>query len=126
MRSLILLYNLDLHRVAFQLLMVSIYPTFIQPLFNTVEPLAEGELRTMIEALANRIHFPLTKLFVIDGSKRSGHSNAYFYGFFKNKRIVLFDTLLEHSDNDEICAVLGKRWSFDLKLIKQRRKSSTH
>ncbi|KAF8950141.1 hypothetical protein BGZ52_003537 [Haplosporangium bisporale] len=96
-----------LFMVAFQLLMVSIYPTFIQPLFNTVEPLAEGELRTMIEALANRIHFPLTKLFVIDGSKRSGHSNAYFYGFFKNKRIVLFDTLLEHSNNDEICAVLA-------------------
>jgi len=61
----------------------------------------------MIEALASRIHFPLTKLFVIDGSKRSGHSNAYFYGFFKNKRIVLYDTLLEHSNNDETCAVLG-------------------
>ncbi|KAG0363146.1 hypothetical protein BG005_002660 [Podila minutissima] len=96
-----------LFMVAFQLVMVSIYPTFIQPLFNTVEPLAEGELRTMIEALASRLHFPLTKLYVIDGSKRSGHSNAYFYGFFKNKRIVLFDTLMEHSDNDEICAVLA-------------------
>ncbi|KAF9177960.1 hypothetical protein BGZ51_007587 [Haplosporangium sp. Z 767] len=93
--------------VAFQLIMVSIYPTFIQPLFNKFEPLPQGELRTMIEALASRIHFPLTKLFVIDGSKRSGHSNAYFYGFFKNKRIVLFDTLLEHSNNDEICAVLA-------------------
>ncbi|KAF9937311.1 hypothetical protein BGZ75_000361 [Mortierella antarctica] len=93
--------------VAFQLIMVSIYPTFIQPLFNKFESLPEGELRTMIEALASRIHFPLTKLFVIDGSKRSGHSNAYFYGFFKNKRIVLFDTLLEHSNNEEICAVLA-------------------
>ncbi|KAF9425358.1 hypothetical protein BGZ94_007594 [Podila epigama] len=96
-----------LFMVVFQLIMVSIYPTFIQPLFNTVTPLPDGELRTMIEALASRIQFPLTKLFVIDGSKRSGHSNAYFYGFFKNKRIVLFDTLLEHSDNDEICAVLA-------------------
>ncbi|KAF9972905.1 CAAX prenyl protease 1 [Actinomortierella ambigua] len=93
--------------VAFQLIMISIYPTFIQPLFNKVEPLPDGELRTMIEALASRISFPLTKLFVIDGSKRSGHSNAYFYGFFKNKRIVLYDTLLEHSDNEEICAVLA-------------------
>lgn len=100
-----------LHRVTFQLIMVSVYPTFIQPLFNKFEPLPEGELRTSIEALASRIAFPLTKLFVIDGSKRSGHSNAYFYGFFKNKRIVLFDTLLEHSDNDEICAVLGKERS---------------
>lgn len=94
-------------RVVFQLIMVSIFPTFIQPLFNKFDPLPEGELRTMIEALASRISFPLTKLFVIDGSKRSGHSNAYFYGFFKNKRIVLYDTLLEHSDNDEVCATLG-------------------
>ncbi|KAG0222372.1 CAAX prenyl protease 1 [Actinomortierella wolfii] len=93
--------------VAFQLIMISIYPTVIQPLFNKVEPLPDGELRTMIEALASRISFPLTKLFVIDGSKRSGHSNAYFYGFFKNKRIVLYDTLLEHSNNEEICAVLA-------------------
>lgn len=92
--------------------MVSIFPTFIQPLFNKFEPLPDGELRTMIEALASRIHFPLTKLFVIDGSKRSGHSNAYFYGFFKNKRIVLYDTLLEHSDNDETCAVLGIHIAF--------------
>ncbi|KAF9429218.1 hypothetical protein BGZ76_001642 [Entomortierella beljakovae] len=96
-----------LFMLSFQLIMVSIYPTFIQPLFNKFEPLPEGNLRNMIEALASRIQFPLTKLFVIDGSKRSGHSNAYFYGFFKNKRIVLFDTLLEHSDNDEICAVLA-------------------
>ncbi|KAF9582564.1 hypothetical protein BGW38_000053 [Lunasporangiospora selenospora] len=93
--------------VAFQLLMVSIFPTFIQPLFNKFTTLPEGELRTMIESLASRIHFPLTKLYVIDGSKRSGHSNAYFYGFFKNKRIVLYDTLLEHSTNDETCAVLA-------------------
>ncbi|KAF9927734.1 CAAX prenyl protease 1 [Linnemannia zychae] len=96
-----------LFMVAFQLIMVSIFPTFIQPLFNKFEPLPEGELRTMIEALASRISFPLTKLFVIDGSKRSGHSNAYFYGFFKNKRIVLYDTLLEHSNNEEVCATLA-------------------
>ncbi|KAF9945296.1 hypothetical protein BGZ72_001499 [Mortierella alpina] len=100
-------YYVWLFLVAFQLIMVSIYPTFIQPLFNKFASLPEGELRTMIEALASRIHFPLTKLFVIDGSKRSGHSNAYFYGFFKNKRIVLYDTLLEHSNNEEICAVLA-------------------
>ncbi|KAJ3190245.1 CAAX prenyl protease 1 [Gaertneriomyces sp. JEL0708] len=91
----------------FQLFMVAIYPTWIQPLFNKFTPLEEGELRTKINALAARIKFPLKKLFVIDGSKRSSHSNAYFYGFFKNKRIVLYDTLLEHSSNDEVCAVLA-------------------
>jgi len=88
--------------------MITIYPTFIQPLFNKFTPLEEGELKDQITALAKRVDFPLTKLFVIDGSKRSGHSNAYFYGLFKNKRIVLFDTLLEHAEHDEVCAVLGK------------------
>ncbi|KAF9427537.1 CAAX prenyl protease 1 [Entomortierella beljakovae] len=96
-----------LFMVVFQLVIVAIYPSFIQPLFNKFTPLAPGELRSAIEALAVRIKFPLTKLFVIDGSKRSGHSNAYFYGFFKNKRIVLFDTLLEHSTTEETCAVLA-------------------
>jgi STE24 endopeptidase len=71
----------------------------------------DGELRTRIEELAARIKFPLKKLYVIDGSKRSSHSNAYFYGFGKNKHIVLFDTLIQHSNTDEICAVLGKVYS---------------
>ena len=82
--------------------MLIIYPTVIQPMFNTFTTLPEGELRTKIEALASRISFPLTKLFVVDGSRRSGHSNAYFYGFFNNKRIVLFDTLLEQADTEEV------------------------
>jgi STE24 endopeptidase len=65
-------------------------------------------LKTKIEALAKQCSFPLTKLYVIDGSRRSNHSNAYFYGFFKSKRIVLFDTLLDQVKNDEeIVAVLG-------------------
>jgi STE24 endopeptidase len=88
--------------------MIMIYPTFIQPLFNTFKPLEEGELKTKINALASRISFPLTKIFVVDGSKRSSHSNAYFFGFFKNKRIVLFDTLLQDMNNEEILGVLGK------------------
>ncbi|KAJ3085354.1 CAAX prenyl protease 1 [Quaeritorhiza haematococci] len=96
-----------LFMLVFQLVMVTIYPTLIQPLFNKFTPLEEGELKDKIHALAARIGFPLTKLFVIDGSKRSSHSNAYFYGFFKNKRIVLFDTLLEHSENEEVCGVLA-------------------
>ncbi|TPX55386.1 Ste24 endopeptidase [Powellomyces hirtus] len=90
-----------------QLVMILIFPTLIQPLFNTFTPLPEGSLRDKINALATRINFPLKKLFVIDGSKRSAHSNAYFYGFFGNKRIVLYDTLLEQSTEDEVCGVLA-------------------
>ncbi|XP_022094831.1 CAAX prenyl protease 1 homolog [Acanthaster planci] len=77
------------------LIMITIYADYIAPLFDTFTPLPEGELRTKIEELARSIAFPLYKLYVVEGSKRSSHSNAYFYGFFKNKRIVLFDTLLE-------------------------------
>ncbi|CAG0882585.1 unnamed protein product [Cyprideis torosa] len=74
--------------------MMFIYPTVIAPIFDKYTPLPEGELRTKIEDLAASIEFPLTQLYVVEGSKRSGHSNAYFYGFFKSKRIVLYDTLL--------------------------------
>lgn len=75
--------------------MMTIYPDFIAPLFDKYTPLPEGDLRSKIEELAASIAFPLKKLYVVDGSKRSAHSNAYFYGFWKNKRIVLFDTLIE-------------------------------
>lgn len=92
---------------AFQILAVTLYPTLIAPLFNTYTLLEPGKLRKRIELLAKRLHFPLTKLFVVDGSRRSSHSNAYLYGFFKNKRIVLFDTLMEHSSEQEIVAILG-------------------
>ncbi|KAG8185666.1 hypothetical protein JTE90_008936 [Oedothorax gibbosus] len=76
------------------LFLVTVYADYIAPLFDNFTPLPEGELRTRIEVLAASIDFPLKKLFVVEGSKRSAHSNAYFYGFFKNKRIVLFDTLI--------------------------------
>ncbi|OWZ07725.1 CAAX prenyl protease 1 [Phytophthora megakarya] len=91
----------------FSVVMMTLYPVFIMPLFNKFTPLEEGELRTRIEALAAKLHFPLAKLFVTDGSKRSSHSNAYFFGLFKSKRIVLFDTLLEQATHDEIVAILG-------------------
>jgi len=91
----------------FSLFMMTIYPNVIAPLFNKFTPLEEGELKNAIEKLAASIHFPLTKLFIVDGSKRSGHSNAYFYGFFKNKRIVLYDTLLQQMELKEIVAVLA-------------------
>ncbi|XP_054163696.1 CAAX prenyl protease 1 homolog [Oppia nitens] len=77
------------------LFLMTVYADYIAPLFDKFEPLPDGELKQQIEKLAASIDFPLKKLFVVEGSKRSSHSNAYFYGFHKNKRIVLFDTLLE-------------------------------
>ncbi|XP_041439964.1 CAAX prenyl protease 1 homolog isoform X1 [Xenopus laevis] len=77
------------------LVLVTIYADYIAPLFDKFTPLPEGDLKEAIENMAKSIDFPLTKVYVVEGSKRSSHSNAYFYGFFKNKRIVLFDTLLE-------------------------------
>nr|XP_023016170.1 CAAX prenyl protease 1 homolog [Leptinotarsa decemlineata] len=94
------------------MILLTIYPAVIAPLFDKYTPLPEGELRTEIENLASQLKFPLTQLYVVEGSKRSSHSNAYFYGLFKSKRIVLFDTLLAKDDgsgcqNDEILAVLS-------------------
>ena len=98
---------------------MTIYPEFIAPLFDKYSPLEEGVLKSKIETLAASINFPLTKLFVVDGSNRSAHSNAYMYGFHKNKRIVLYDTLIngykmsedkineKGCSDDEIVAVLG-------------------
>jgi len=88
--------------VGFTLFMMIIYPEFIAPLFDKYTPLPDGDLRTQIEKLAASIQFPLYKLFVVEGSKRSSHSNAYFYGFFKFKRIVLFDTLLEAEEREKL------------------------
>ncbi|CAK7903832.1 CAAX prenyl protease 1 [[Candida] anglica] len=90
-----------------QLAAMTIFPTLIQPLFNKFTPLKEGELKTAIEKLAVEQEFPLTKLFVIDGSKRSSHSNAYFTGLPWSKQIVLFDTLIDHSSVAETVAVLA-------------------
>merc|ERR1712029_976364 len=74
--------------------------------FDKYTPLPEGELRTEIEELAASIEFPLYKLFVVEGSKRSSHSNAYFYGFFNFKRIVLFDTLLSDEERLKVKAAV--------------------
>ena len=82
--------------------MMTAVPVFIMPLFNKYEPLKEGELKDRIYALAGRLSYPLTKLYVMDGSKRSSHSNAFMFGFGSNKRIVLFDTLMEQVRDDEI------------------------
>ncbi|XP_020590036.1 CAAX prenyl protease 1 homolog isoform X2 [Phalaenopsis equestris] len=90
------------------IVMMTIYPVLIAPLFNKFTPLPEGDLREKIEKLAASLKFPLKKLFVIDGSTRSSHSNAYMYGFFKNKRIVLYDTLIQQCKNEEeVVAVIA-------------------
>lgn len=106
------------------LLLVTIYPVFIAPLFDKYRPLDEGPLRTSIENLASTLKFPLAQLYVVEGSTRSSHSNAYFYGLFGSKRIVLYDTLLKNKgkpitedsksediekgcDDKEVLAVLG-------------------
>jgi STE24 endopeptidase len=92
---------------AFELLMIIIYPTLIAPLFNKFEPLKEGELRERILALADRVGFETSGIFLMDGSRRSAHSNAYFTGLGKVKRIVLFDTLIEQMNVDQAVAVLA-------------------
>jgi STE24 endopeptidase len=91
----------------FQLLMVIVYPTVIAPLFNKFEPLPEGELRNRILRLAEQIGFKTNGIFSMDGSKRSAHSNAYFTGIGKTKRIVLFDTLIAQMTIDQGLAVLA-------------------
>jgi len=108
--------------VVFQLSMVVLYPSVIQPLFNKLSPLESGLLRTRIESLAERLNFPLTDLYVIDGSKRSAHSNAYFYGLPWSKHIVLFDTLIKKSQPAELEAVLAHelghwKYSHPMKLM---------
>lgn len=92
---------------AFNLLLMFIYPTWIAPLFNKFAPLADGEMKTRIEALLARCGFRSSGLFVMDGSKRSSHGNAYFTGFGDNKRIVFFDTLLSRLQPGEVEAVLA-------------------
>ena len=92
---------------AFNLLILFVYPTWIAPLFNKFSPLADGEMKSRIEALLSRCGFRSSGLFVMDGSKRSSHGNAYFTGFGDNKRIVFFDTLLARLAPSEVEAVLA-------------------
>jgi len=92
---------------SFNLLILFIYPTWIAPLFNKFAPLDDAPLKTRIEALLARCGFASSGLFVMDGSKRSSHGNAYFTGFGKTKRIVFFDTLLGRLQPVEVEAVLA-------------------
>jgi STE24 endopeptidase len=91
----------------FNILMLAVYPTFIAPLFNKFTPLSDEPLKNRIETLLTKCGFKSQGLFVMDGSARSSHGNAYFTGFGSSKRVVFFDTLLSRLNTDEIEAVLA-------------------
>jgi len=93
--------------MGFSLTMIWAYPAFIAPLFNKFSQLENSSLRTRIEDLLGRCGFQSRGVYVVDGSRRSSHGNAYFTGFGKNKRIVFYDTLLESLSEDEVEAVLA-------------------
>jgi STE24 endopeptidase len=90
--------------------MIAVQPLFVHviaPMFNKFTPLEEGELRTTIESFAEKVNFPIARIDMMDGSRRSAHSNAYFSGFGKWRRIALFDTLLEKHSTEEIVSVVA-------------------
>ena len=90
------------------IILMNLIPNVIMPMFNDYKELEVGDLRTAIENLARSLDFPLKKLFVMDASKRTAHSNAFYFGFGNNKRIVLFDTLLnQHKGPEGIQEILG-------------------
>ena len=93
--------------VAFNLVMLVLYPTVIAPLFNKFEPLPDEALKSRVQALMQRCGFAAKGLFVMDGSKRSAHSNAYFTGLGAAKRVVFYDTLLQRLSSAEVEAVLA-------------------
>ena len=93
--------------VVFMVLVNVGYTAWILPLFNTLTPLAEGEVRDKLLQYATKVNFPVTHIFVMDGSKRSAKANAFFSGFGKRKKVVLYDTLLEQHPPEELVAVLA-------------------
>jgi STE24 endopeptidase len=93
--------------IGFNLLLLLIYPSFIAPFFNQFEPLEDAQLKERVTALMSRCGFAAKGLFVMDGSKRSAHANAYFTGFGASKRVVFFDTLLKSLTPGEVDAVLA-------------------
>jgi STE24 endopeptidase len=93
--------------IGFQLILLLVAPAIIMPLFNKFTPLAEGPLRERLFALAQRTHFPTRSIEVMDGSKRSRHSNAFFTGFGRFRKIVLFDTLIAQLSEPELESVLA-------------------
>jgi len=109
----------------FTITMMWIYPTFIAPIFNKFKPLENNSLRNRIDNLLDRTGFGSDGIFIMDGSKRSSHGNAYFTGIGKNKRIVFFDTLLKGMEEREIEAILAHELGhFHHKHVRQRIVSS--
>ena len=103
------------------LLMTWAWPAFIAPLFNKFSPLEDAQLKDRIESLLQRCGFEARGVFVVDGSRRSSHGNAYFTGLGRHKRIVFFDTLLSHLTHDEVEAVLAHELGhFKLKHVRKR------
>ncbi|MGJ8674162.1 M48 family metallopeptidase [Rubritalea sp.] len=104
-----------------QLLLTYLAPTYLLPLFNKFEPMEDGELKDEINAVAKKCEFPLTEIHIMDGSKRSTKSNAFFTGFGKNKKIALFDTLIEkHSVKGLVGVLAHEIGHFKCKHIVQR------
>ena len=91
----------------FILIMNMFYSTLILPLFNKLTPLEAGELRDAVESYSKKVNFPLTNIFVIDGSKRSNKANAFFSGIGKKKKVVLYDTLIEQHTTEELVAIFA-------------------
>ncbi|MEY4753911.1 MAG: hypothetical protein RJA44_1586 [Pseudomonadota bacterium] len=105
----------------FMLVMQVVYPTWIAPLFNKFEPLADAELKTRVETLMQRCGFQARGFYVMDGSRRSAHANAYFTGFGASKRVVFFDTLLERLSGAQVEAVLAHELGhFHHRHVRQR------
>lgn len=100
-------YYLWMFGAGLQVFMITVYPIAILPLFNKLSPLEPGKLKEGVEGLAKQLKFPLHELYVIDGSKRSAHSNAYFFGMPWKKHIVIYDTLIEKSEPEEVVSVLA-------------------
>ena len=100
---------------AVQLFITSLFPVFIVPLFNKLTPLEEGSLKERIRAIAQKVKFKMSGVFTMDGSKRSAHSNAFFAGMGKFRRIVLFDTLVNSLSESELVAVLAHEMGHSLK-----------
>jgi len=98
-----------------QFLVAALFPVLLAPIFYKFTPLAEGELKQKIIAIAQKIKFKMSGIFTIDGSRRSGHSNAFFAGLGKTRRIVLFDTLVTQLTTDELVAVLAHEMGHNIK-----------
>jgi len=96
--------------------MIILYPIVLLPLFNKLTPLPENSLHDKLSKLCEKVGFHFSQVLVMDGSKRSGHSNAFFTGFGTQRKIVLYDTLLEQLSEDEVCAVLSHElghWTYN-------------